>query len=186
MPTTGPGRGGLGQVPNILSTLRLVLAVAFPFVPPSWRLGLILAAGLSDAADGVLARKLGVTSWQGGILDAVADKLFTLAVLGTFTFEGRLLWWHLLLVLTRDFVVAGIGAYAAAMRLWGAFRKMAASTLGKLTTIVNFALMLALAAWEAAVVPLLAGAIVLSVATGADYARLFVEARGRPGSPKPI
>jgi cardiolipin synthase (CMP-forming) len=178
MATTGPGRGVLGQIPNVLSGLRIVLAVAFPFAPPSWRLGLIVAAGLSDGADGILARKLGVTSWQGGILDAVGDKLFTLAVLGTFTVEGRLAWWHLLLVISRDLVVAGIASYAAALRLWGAFRKMAASPLGKLTTIVNFALMVALAAWEPAVGPLLVAAVVLSVLTGVDYIQRFMQARG--------
>ncbi|HHY49408.1 MAG TPA: threonylcarbamoyl-AMP synthase, partial [Alphaproteobacteria bacterium] len=61
------------------ATLRLGAAAAFPFVPDAWRLPLVLFAGLSDFADGLIARRYGATSFLGGVLDVAGDKLFTLS-----------------------------------------------------------------------------------------------------------
>ena len=60
-------------VPNILSSLRLVIAFVFPFVPDYYWLWLVLTGGCSDFLDGWIARRWQVASWQGGLLDAVAD-----------------------------------------------------------------------------------------------------------------
>ena len=44
---------------DLLTGLRVPLAVAFPFVPsPAWRLALVVAAAASDFFDGMLARRL--------------------------------------------------------------------------------------------------------------------------------
>jgi phosphatidylglycerophosphate synthase len=65
-------------VPNILSTVRLVLACLFPFVPEQLWMWLIIGSGGSDVLDGWIARHWQVQSRAGAILDAVADKLFIL------------------------------------------------------------------------------------------------------------
>ena len=64
----------IGLVPNVLSGLRLVLAAGFWALPPSWRLAAVIAGGLSDWLDGFIARRFGVTSVAGGLLDGIADK----------------------------------------------------------------------------------------------------------------
>jgi len=77
-------------VPNILSTLRLILAGVFPFAPePVW-LWLIIGSGVSDVLDGWIARRWQVQSRLGAILDAVADKLFILVALLTIALAGKL------------------------------------------------------------------------------------------------
>jgi len=74
---------GIRHVPNALSVLRLGFAVAFPFVPESWWIALVLAAGFSDWLDGWIARRFQATSWIGGLLDGVSDKAFVLSALFT-------------------------------------------------------------------------------------------------------
>lgn len=71
-------------LPNILSGLRLaavvpLLALAW-FGRPLAFLGLLLAAILSDAVDGWLARRLGVNSPVGVRLDSAADYAIYVAV----------------------------------------------------------------------------------------------------------
>jgi CDP-diacylglycerol--glycerol-3-phosphate 3-phosphatidyltransferase/cardiolipin synthase len=129
-------------VPNVLSTLRLILAGMFGFVDPKGWWLMILAAGLSDFADGFIARRFAASSWAGGLLDAIADKTFALIVLITFTADDRLDVWQTLMLLSRDFVVVFVAIYAAMTGRWHAFRKMPSRLFGKLTTASMFALFL--------------------------------------------
>lgn len=65
-------------LPNALSLLRLPLAGAMllvaPFSPAFF--ALYLLCGLTDALDGALARRLGLQSALGALLDSVADAMF--------------------------------------------------------------------------------------------------------------
>lgn len=123
---------------NLLSALRIAL---IPFLVYSlWRdgqalsattLGLLLVAGLSDVADGYVARRWGQVSTTGQILDPVADKL----VLGSLGL-ALVCWrdfplWLLLLLLARDAAILAVGLY-----LWR--RRglvIPANRLGKYTTL---------------------------------------------------
>lgn len=71
-------------LPNVLSALRLasippLLALAWLQRPLAFLL-LLLAAVLSDAVDGWLARRLGATSRLGARLDSIADYAVYVAV----------------------------------------------------------------------------------------------------------
>ena len=78
-------------VPNALSLSRLVLAAAFPVVSgPGRRLALVALASASDWLDGWLARRGGIASRGGAILDPITDRAFVLAAVSTFLFEGAL------------------------------------------------------------------------------------------------
>lgn len=160
-------------VPNTLTTLRLAIALAFPFVPESWRLWMVIAAAASDACDGVIARRLGAVSWTGALLDGVADKAITVIVLGTFWHEARIESWQLALLLSRDAAVALIYAWVALRRQWGAFRRVAARPLGKITTVFLFALMIAVLGVPEAVRFTLPAAMGLSVLAAVDYTLVF-------------
>ena len=81
-------------VPNILSTCRLGIACYFPFSPEENWIWLIIAGGCSDFLDGWVARRWQVATWQGGLLDGIADKAFILSVLITLVCGGRFpAWW---------------------------------------------------------------------------------------------
>jgi phosphatidylglycerophosphate synthase len=166
-------------VPNLLSALRLAIAVAFPVLSAPLRPYAILAAGVSDWLDGFIARRFRATSWVGGVLDAVADKSFVVAVLVTFVREGVFEPWQAGLLLLRDLSVAGAALYFAARRNWAAFTKMPSRWFGKATTALLFLLFLAAAALpEARVVHavLLAAGVAASGLAAFDYGRTFLRA----------
>jgi len=95
---------------DLLSAVRIPLAVAFPFVSNDWRLALLAAAAASDLLDGQLARRFGSSS-LGAVLDPVADKLFMASAFGVVALSGRLEPYEILGVLLRD-VVATIAFVA--------------------------------------------------------------------------
>ncbi len=160
------------HVPNVLSCLRLVAAVAFPLVSATWRLPLVLFAGLSDWLDGAIARRFGATSWVGGLLDGVSDKAFVITALCTLSGDGALRWFDVALLLARDVSVASGVTVSALRGDRDAFRHMDSRWFGKLTTVVIFVLLVVLlAAPEAGVTQrgLLWLGEVLSVVAGFDY-----------------
>ena len=72
-------------VPNLLSALRIVM---IPFVLTAYlngnyvlSIGLLVLSGLTDVADGFIARHYNQISDLGKILDPIADKLTQFAVL---------------------------------------------------------------------------------------------------------
>ena len=158
-------------IPNALSASRIVLGLAFPFVPAEWRLWVVVVAAITDMFDGLAARWLNAESDTGRLLDPVADKVFVLVLLGTLLAEGAIHpLWFLGLIL-RDIVVLVGLIYTIARRQWAKGRKMRPSILGKCTTAVQLALLLVIVGWHVAPLWLLAPAVVLSAAAAIDYAR---------------
>lgn len=147
--TPSPGGPHLARVvrfvvPNSLSLLRVVLALAFPWVPACWRAGWIIAAALSDLFDGSLSRAMHGISTLGQILDPVADKLFVGIVLFTLVLEREVTLVELLLLGFRDVAVLSGSAWSVIRRGWGALRHMPPSVLGKLATAGQFGFLLLL------------------------------------------
>ena len=73
------------HIPNILTTLRLLLvplfACTFFLISPVVALLLFLTAGATDILDGYLARHFGWGSTLGKVLDPIADKSMQCTVL---------------------------------------------------------------------------------------------------------
>ncbi|MGH9899521.1 MAG: CDP-alcohol phosphatidyltransferase family protein, partial [Pyrinomonadaceae bacterium] len=69
----------LVTLPNLLTILRVVLTPIFVsllfYHRFGWALAVFIVAGITDAFDGLLARRLGQESQLGTILDPIADKL---------------------------------------------------------------------------------------------------------------
>lgn len=130
-------------VPNLLSVSRLVLS---PYV--YWLLwrreyGIAFAvcfyAGISDALDGLLARRLGAASRVGAYLDPVSDKIFLGGAFLTLALDGKLELWFAILVLSRDVLILLFAASAFAFR---SLRDFPPSLWGKLSTAAQIAFML--------------------------------------------
>ena len=161
-------------IPNALSTGRLFLAFIFPFSPKWLWLWLVLASGFSDFLDGWVARKWQVQSWQGGLLDGVADKLFILSVLITFVSAGKFSGWWIPTLLARDLLVAFTAIYAASIKSWESFKKMDVRWSGKVATVSQFFLFLVILLLPAWTWPALCFAALLSGIAAYDYGRLFL------------
>ncbi len=104
------------DLPNLISALRIVLVVPVTLLLGSERfteaLYLFATAGFSDALDGYLAKRYGWTSWLGGVLDPLADKLLLVACYFTLGWLSLLPAWLVVLVLARDaIIVAGATVY---------------------------------------------------------------------------
>lgn len=97
---------------NQLTLLRLALipffAVAVLGRRYDWALALLLAAGVSDALDGILARSLRQHTALGAYLDPIADKLLLSTGFVVLAIRGDLPWTLAILVLGRDVVIVAI------------------------------------------------------------------------------
>lgn len=93
------------QIPNALSSSRIVLALIFPFVPDYWWLPILAGALLTEYLDGAISRKYHWESNVGQLLDPIADKILFGAVIITFVLHARLQPGHALLLATRDVIV---------------------------------------------------------------------------------
>jgi phosphatidylglycerophosphate synthase len=133
-------------VPNVLTSLRLALACVFPLIDESWRLPAIIAGALSDWVDGLIARRYKAITASGTLLDAVADKLFTLSVLITLVASGDVVPWHAAVVLARDIIVTAIACYALLIGRFDGFRHMRPRMTGKLATTLAFLWMVSMVA----------------------------------------
>ena len=93
-------------VPNLLSYLRLLAVPVFVFLHlggrPGWGLLVFLAAALTDALDGFLARLLHQQTKLGAFLDPLADKLLAGAALIMLFLENEAPLWMVVLVAFRD------------------------------------------------------------------------------------
>lgn len=163
----------LHYLPNALCVARLVLGLTFPVVPTDWRLGVVIAAALSDLFDGYLARWLGAESDAGRLLDPVADKVFVFVLAGTLIAEGAIppLW--AVGLAARDITVLVGLVYLIVTRQWAWGRRLRPSPVGKVTTTAQFALLLALVIWAAVPVWAFAAVTLLSAVAAFDYAQRF-------------
>ncbi len=100
-------------LPNLLSAIRLAGVPVFLWLvlgpeEDAWALVLLMVSGVTDFADGWLARRLGQTSTLGQILDPVADRLYILAVVFGLAMRDIIPWWLAVLLPLRDVVLAGL------------------------------------------------------------------------------
>lgn len=171
-----PMRSFTACIPSILSASRLLTALLFPFCPEGFWFWLIVVAAVSDVLDGWLARKWGVVSWQGGLIDAVADKLFTLTVLIVYVAAGKFSPLWIPAVIARDLLVLATTIYVIILRHWDSFARMPARFSGKLATGGQFVLFMVVAVLPKAAIPALVAATICSAMAAADYGRLFIKA----------
>ena len=129
------------NVPNALTTLRIVLVPFFAFAllhdgghSDGWRwiaYGIFAVAMFTDKVDGDLARKHGLVTNFGKIADPIADKAITgMAFIGL-SVIGELWWWVTIVVLLREWSVT-LARLSIAKRV-----VMAANWSGKAKTMAQ-------------------------------------------------
>jgi CDP-diacylglycerol--glycerol-3-phosphate 3-phosphatidyltransferase len=168
----------LVNIANILTVTRLALVPVFLLAlfaggdhSAGWRMiaFLVFAVGsVTDFIDGHLARKYGLVTDFGKVVDPIADKALTGAALVGLSVLGELPWWVTLTIAGREVAVT-------LLRFWVIrYGVIAASYGGKVKTFAQIiAIGLYLLPLPAALDPVLwAGmgiALALTVATGLDY-----------------
>ena len=101
----------IAWVPNLISLARLLSVPVMVYVilqgyyaAAFW---IFLAAGVSDAVDGLIAKHYGVTSQVGSFLDPLADKALLIGVFLTLGSLGEIALWLVILIAFRDLLIIG-------------------------------------------------------------------------------
>ena len=104
-----PGR--LLSIPNLITLGRILLVPIVVWAIASGEMGvafvLFLAAGVSDAVDGFLAKRFRMTTVLGAYLDPLADKALIVSIYLTLGINGEIPRWLVILVVSRDILIVG-------------------------------------------------------------------------------
>src|SRR3981081_208939 len=134
-------QGPIWTVPNQITLLRLgclpFFLILISYEQYRWALLVLVAAGLSDAVDGLLARKLNQRSPLGAYLDPIADKLLLSSSFIILAFKQKLAWWLTIIVLSRDVLILMV---AVVILLISGYRPFPPSIYGKLATALQILL----------------------------------------------
>ena len=165
------------RLPNAISLLRIIVVA-----PVVWSilqhddlaaLTLISIAGVSDAMDGLLAKRFGWVTHLGTILDPLADKVFMAGSFLAAVWVGLVPLWLTALVITRDAVIIA-GALVYHWRV-GVFQPQP-SVLSKVNTFLQISLVLTVVAGHytalvppSAVMALVAAVALTTLTSGVDY-----------------
>jgi CDP-diacylglycerol--glycerol-3-phosphate 3-phosphatidyltransferase len=163
------------NVPNVLTVVRILLVpVLVVALLEKTGGGDLLAAivfavaSLTDAIDGYLARSRNWVTTFGKLMDPIADKLLIVAALIALVSLGRLEAWVAMVIIAREFAVTVLRVAAGTQQ--GVV--ISASSLGKLKTAVQVAMVLVLIAvggrplWVSLLVYV---TVAITVLSGADY-----------------
>jgi cardiolipin synthase (CMP-forming) len=127
---------------NQVTLLRMLLIPAFVILVVygqlGWALLLFAIAGITDALDGLIARRSGQQSTLGAWLDPMADKLLAVSTFIVLTWPGlglanRLPVWLTVLIISRD---VGIVLTVAIVNLAVGRRTFRPSIFGKAATAI--------------------------------------------------
>lgn len=124
-------------------TAAFVLAVSQRNLP-GYGIGLTLfiVAAASDWLDGYLARKMGLVTPLGKLMDPLADKILVSAAFIFFTERGLCPVWVTALIIGREFLVTGLRTIAIE-----AGQVLAADNLGKWKTTFQLAYLITGLIW---------------------------------------
>ncbi len=99
-------------LPNLITLARLlcVPVVVWLIISGHWETAfwVFFAASVTDGLDGSLARGLNARTELGAYLDAIADKALLVSVYITLGHAGQIPLWLVILVVSRDVLVAQI------------------------------------------------------------------------------
>jgi CDP-diacylglycerol--glycerol-3-phosphate 3-phosphatidyltransferase len=149
VPVPGPGQGTpalldrdalperVWTIPNLLSVLRLLGVPLFLYLllgpeADGWAILVLALAGLSDWADGKLAKWLNQYSRLGALLDPAADRLYIVSTLVALALREIVPLWVVVLLVGRELV---LGLALLVLRRHG-YPPLQVHYLGKAATLL--------------------------------------------------
>lgn len=140
------------NLPNQLTVSRFALTALFLaaiFLPfpghESAALALFSLAAATDALDGRIARRRGLITNFGILMDPLADKILTCSALIAFVELRRMEAWMVVIIVARELAITGLRLLAASNQV-----VLAAERYGKHKTISQIVTIILLLVWLAA------------------------------------
>ena len=130
-------------IPNILSFFRLALIPVIVWLcliekSAKWTILLLIISGITDIADGFIARKFNMVSDFGKAIDPLADKLTQLAVLLCLISSFRLLILPISVMIIKE-----IASFVLRLMVYKKTERVdSAQWHGKVTTVMIYIIML--------------------------------------------
>jgi cardiolipin synthase len=131
------------SIPNLITLARILLVPVLVWAIASEQnriaFGLFLAAGVSDAIDGFLAKRFGMATPLGAYLDPLADKAMLVSIYVALAIVGVIPLWLVILVVSRDIMIV-----SAVILSWVVDKpvKLKPHPVSKLNTVAQIALAL--------------------------------------------
>lgn len=130
------------NIPNALTLLRIAVIspflyfyLFFPIHGEKIALMFFIFSGITDLADGFIARKYDQVTKLGAILDPLADKMMLISVLTVFVIRKKIEIWILLVMALKELLMI-LGAFYLYN---GKKEVIPANTLGKVSTALFYA-----------------------------------------------
>jgi len=99
------------SIPNLITLARIFLVPVVVWAIAAGQMQaaflLFLAAAISDAIDGFLAKRFGMKTELGAYLDPLADKVMIVSIYVTLGITAVIPLWIVILVVSRDFMIVG-------------------------------------------------------------------------------
>lgn len=128
------------NIPNKLTLMRLTsipIIIAVMMINISWfdwlALAIFVLSCLTDMLDGKIARKQGIVTNFGKLMDPLADKMMIVSILVVLVSQNRINPIAVIIIVMRELAVTGLRAVAASAQ--GGGKVIAASIWGKLKTV---------------------------------------------------
>ena len=174
------------NIPNVLTVIRMALIPVFAGLyaagHPVAALCVYVAACITDAVDGTLARKWNQVTAFGKLMDPLADKLLQLTMMCCLTLTGYIHWWVLAVMAAKEiFMVIG-GTMLLKKRNVVVFANWA----GKVATVMIILSVLAIYPWHSWRWLRMSGSVMLNVAVGfslfalINYIMIYVKNANAP------
>ena len=188
----GPSRGADLSIPNLITLGRILLVpvVVWAITAGEMRIAfvLFLAAGISDAVDGFLAKRFGMATELGAYLDPLADKAMLVSIYVALGIADAIPGWLVILVVSRDIMIV-----AAVILSWVVARPVVVKPLvvSKFNTAVQIVLATAVLAslafgWDLGwfLAACIGAVAILTLASIAGYMREWVRHMGPAQPPR--
>ena len=135
------------NLPNKLTTSRFFITIAFVIVVlwdglpynTSWAALLFFIGGLTDIADGVIARRRNLQTDFGALMDPLADKMLICSAFIAFIELEWMPAWLVIVIVARELAITGLRLLAANKQV-----VLPAEKIGKRKTNLQFASVIAM------------------------------------------
>lgn len=99
------------SIPNLITLARILLVPVVVWAIATGHMDvaflLFLLAAISDAVDGFLAKRFGMTTALGAYLDPLADKVLIVSIYVALGIANAIPPWLVILVVSRDIMIVG-------------------------------------------------------------------------------